>query len=91
MGATGSGKTSVSTSNTLFICLASPVQFINLASESKLEVGTNLKSCTEEVQVSKQFVVDDRPVVLVDTPGFHDTFKSDMDILNSIAQWLATR
>ena len=66
-------------------------QFINLASGSKLDVGTSLKSCTEEVQVSKQFTVDDRPVVLVDTPGFHDTFKSDMDVLNSIAQWMAMR
>jgi len=75
MGATGSGKTS----------------FINLASGSKLKVGTNLESCTEEVQASKQFTVDGRPVVLVDTPGFHDTFKSDMDILNTIAQSLVAR
>jgi len=73
MGATGSGKTS----------------FINLASGSKLDVGVDLKSCTEEVQTSERFTVDDRPVVLVDTPGFHDTVKSDMDILNSIARSLA--
>jgi len=75
MGATGSGKTS----------------FINLASGSKLDVGTNLRSCTEEVQASKPFTVDGRPVVLIDTPGFHDTFKSDMDILGSIAKPLAER
>lgn len=73
MGATGSGKTS----------------FINLASESKLAVGSDLKSCTEEVQASETFAVDGCPVVLTDTPGFHDTFKSDMDILDSVAQWLA--
>ena len=89
MGATGSGKTSVSISTTLFITQPQPVQFINLASKSKLDVGTDLKSCTEEIQASEQFTVDDRPVVLIDTPGFHDTFKSDMDILNSIAQSLA--
>ncbi|KAF9647085.1 hypothetical protein BDM02DRAFT_2814789 [Thelephora ganbajun] len=73
MGTTGSGKTS----------------FINLASKSTLDVGTNLKSCTEEVQASEQFTVDGHPVVLIDTPGFQDTSKSDMDILDSIAQSLA--
>jgi len=35
--------------------------------------------------------VDGRPVVLIDTPWFHDTFKSDMDILDTIAQYLAER
>jgi len=74
MGATGSGKTS----------------FINLASESKLSVGTDLRSCTEDVQTSEVFAVDDCPIRLIDTPGFHDTFKSDIDILDSIAQSLAT-
>lgn len=64
-------------------------QFVNLASESKLSVGNDLRSCTEEVQASKIFTVDGRPVMLIDTPGFHDTFKSDIDILNSIAQALA--
>lgn len=65
-------------------------QFINLASKSKLSVGTDLRSCTEDVQTSEVFTVDDCPVVLIDTPGFHDTFKSDIDILDSIAQSLAT-
>ena len=64
-------------------------QFINLASESKLSVGSDLKSCTEEVQASEIFAVNGSPVMLIDTPGFHDTFKSDMDILDSIAQSLA--
>jgi hypothetical protein len=68
-----------------------PDQFINLASKSRLDVGTNLRSCTEEVQASKPFTVDGRPVVFVDKPGLHDTFKSDMDILDSIAYSLAER
>jgi len=73
MGATGSGKTS----------------FINLASGSRLSVGTDLRSCTEDVQASEVFIVGGRPAILIDTPGFHDTFKSDMDILDSIARYLA--
>jgi hypothetical protein len=32
--------------------------------------------------------MDGRPVVFVDTPGFDDTYKSDMEILTMIANWL---
>ncbi|KAF9781318.1 P-loop containing nucleoside triphosphate hydrolase protein [Thelephora terrestris] len=74
MGATGSGKTS----------------FINMASGSSLRIGSSLESCTAEVQLSDEFVLDRRPVVLIDTPGFDDTNKSDTDILKLIAAFLAT-
>jgi acyl-CoA-binding protein len=33
---------------------------------------------------------DRHPVVFVDTPGFDDTFKSDVEILSMIAEWLVT-
>ena len=29
-----------------------------------------------------------RYVILVDTPGFDDTYTSDLDILNMISDWL---
>ncbi|KAF9789658.1 P-loop containing nucleoside triphosphate hydrolase protein [Thelephora terrestris] len=74
MGATGSGKTS----------------FINLASHSNLQVGASLRSCTDEVQLADEFTLDGRHVVLVDTPGFDDTTKSDTDVLRMIADFLAT-
>lgn len=74
MGATGSGKTS----------------FINMASGSTLRIGSNLESCTAEVQLADEFILDGRPVVLIDTPGFDDTNKSDTDILKLIAAFLAT-
>jgi predicted GTPase len=74
MGATGSGKTTL----------------INLASGSNLRVGRGLKSCTSTVQTSMPFEFDDRRVVLIDTPGFDDTNKSDTDILRMIAHYLAT-
>jgi predicted GTPase len=73
MGTTGSGKTS----------------FINLVSGSDFRIGRGLKSCTKTVQVSKPFELDDRPVILIDTPGFDDTEKSDTDILHIIAEDLA--
>jgi len=73
MGATGSGKTS----------------FVNLASHSHLRVGMDLESCTAEVQLANEFTLDGRQVVLIDTPGFDDTTKSDTDILRMIAGFLA--
>ncbi|KAF9645063.1 hypothetical protein BDM02DRAFT_3156987 [Thelephora ganbajun] len=74
MGATGCGKTT----------------FINLASHSNLRVGTDLESCTPEVQLANEFTLDGRRVVLIDTPGFDDTTKSDTEILKNIATFLAT-
>ena len=49
-----------------------------------------LESCTAEVQLSDQFTLDRRRVVLIDTPGFDDTSKSDTEILQMIAAFLAT-
>ncbi|KAI0080924.1 hypothetical protein K474DRAFT_1704220 [Panus rudis PR-1116 ss-1] len=69
MGATGTGKST----------------FVNLASGGKLTVGDGLRSCTSEVAYSKQFLLDGRRVVLIDTPGFDDTTVSDTDILKRIA------
>ena len=53
-------------------------------------VGDNLVSCTQEVRAFGCSHPDrsGRKVVLVDTPGFDDTERSDYDILNVIALWL---
>ncbi|KAJ8691414.1 hypothetical protein PTI98_010987 [Pleurotus ostreatus] len=74
MGATGSGKTS----------------FINIASGSSLRVGTGLMSCTDAVQTSKPFILEGRTVILVDTPGFDDTTKTDTEVLTMIAASLSS-
>ena len=65
-------------------------QFINLASGSNLRIGMGLESCTAEVQLSDEFTFDGRTVILIDTPGFDDTSKSDAEILEIIAAFLAT-
>ena len=49
-----------------------------------------LESCTAEVQLSDEFTFDSSKVVLIDTPGFDDTSKSDTEILRIIAAFLAT-
>ena len=90
MGATGSGKTSVRMASNRLVYQLTCVQLINMASGSSLRVGRGLRSSTAEVQLADEFTLDGRPVVLIDTPGFDDTDRSDTDILRLIAAFLAT-
>jgi predicted GTPase len=66
------------------------IQFINMASGSNLRVGMDLESCTARVQRADGFTLDGRSIILIDTPGFDDTNKSDTDILKLIAAFLAS-
>ena len=50
----------------------------------------SLGPCTDEVQLAGEFTLDGSRVVLIDTPGFDDTTKSDTDVLRMIANFLAT-
>jgi len=71
--------------------------FINAVLEEErtdimpMPVGRALTSCTVEVNhavINPNRWVKDRRLVLVDTPGFNDTYKSDAEILRRIAAWL---
>ncbi|KAM7183492.1 GTPase IMAP family member 4 [Naviculisporaceae sp. PSN 640] len=73
VGLTGAGKTT----------------FTRLASgRTDLEVGDGLDSCTQDPEAVR-FDLDGRTIVLIDTPGFDDTNRNDVDILEHIAKWLA--
>jgi hypothetical protein len=61
---------------------------VNKASGSVLQVGHDLRACTEEIQASQPFDVASRNVILIDTPGFDDTVKSETEILQLIADFL---
>ena len=52
--------------------------------------GSRLESCTTEVRAVRLFghPVHGDHIVLVDTPGFDDTHKSDMEILEMVSNWL---
>ncbi|TFK19337.1 hypothetical protein FA15DRAFT_214025 [Coprinopsis marcescibilis] len=85
MGPTGVGKSS----------------FINtLTGHSHARVGESLTSCTRNLQaiimplpaelVAEYTSLAYRRIVLVDTPGFDDTYSDDGEILRRIAVWLAS-
>ncbi|KAI5988365.1 P-loop containing nucleoside triphosphate hydrolase protein [Pisolithus albus] len=72
MGPTGAGKSS----------------FVARATNSGDEgVGHALVSHTSEIKATR-CIIEKSNVVLVDTPGFDDTKKSDLEILESISDWL---
>ncbi|KAI1631490.1 P-loop containing nucleoside triphosphate hydrolase protein [Biscogniauxia mediterranea] len=74
MGMTGSGKTT----------------FISkVTGRSDLAIGHSLTSCTRDIQVIET-KIDGRTVRFVDTPGFSDTTLSDSEVLQLIADYLAT-
>ncbi|KAI0342625.1 P-loop containing nucleoside triphosphate hydrolase protein [Trametopsis cervina] len=63
--------------------------FINAVSGSRLAVSSSLGSCTTAVAEST-FALSNRTVTLLDTPGFDDTTRSDIDILQTIASHLCS-
>ncbi|KAH7925391.1 hypothetical protein BV22DRAFT_1034065 [Leucogyrophana mollusca] len=76
MGATGVGKST----------------FINtVVGKPVTTVGHDLQSCTKHLQHVIIPCPGDpsRRIVLVDTPGFDDTYVDDFEILRRIAVWLA--
>ncbi|KAK4446665.1 GTPase IMAP family member 4 [Podospora aff. communis PSN243] len=73
LGITGAGKTT----------------FARLASGNEdLEVGHSIYPCTQDPQVVT-FTLDNHPILLIDTPGFDDDSRTDVEILEDIARWLA--
>ncbi|KAK0718982.1 P-loop containing nucleoside triphosphate hydrolase protein [Apiosordaria backusii] len=73
MGVTGAGKSS----------------FIATSSGQPVKVGHDLVSCTTDVE-DVAFMYNDRlRIHLLDTPGFDDTNKSDVEVLQNISLWLA--
>ncbi|KAL8381613.1 hypothetical protein RB595_005750 [Gaeumannomyces hyphopodioides] len=60
--------------------------FINLFNDSAV-IGDNLQSETADVQIFPA-TIKGQKIYLVDTPGFDDTHKSDVDVLRLLVNWL---
>ena len=91
MGPTGSGKSTVRGFLLFKKKSAHDVkQFIEIAAGIKGIAGHGLKSYTDEISVIKFSIPEilDSDICLVDTPGFDDTNKSDVDIFKMISDWL---
>ncbi|KAK4082901.1 uncharacterized protein Triagg1_1791 [Trichoderma aggressivum f. europaeum] len=72
MGVTGSGKSSL----------------ISLCTGKNVKIGHSLESCTADVE-DVEFMFNNHVCVhLIDTPGFDDTSRSDVEVLQNIAVWL---
>jgi GTPase Era involved in 16S rRNA processing len=66
-------------------------QFINsVVGYEATQIGHGLKSCTQSIQsVAIRHPADpNRRLILIDTPGFDDTYRPDTEILRNIADWL---
>ena len=89
MGVTGSGKST----------------FISLLANEPVKIGHNLTSCKSTLMAKCQSqlirpgtstvqgytcTIDGRNVLLLDTPGFDDTERSDIEILGEIAMFLSS-
>jgi hypothetical protein len=55
------------------------------------KVGDDYESCTQQVRAYGCIHPDGsgRKVIIVDTPGFDDTYRFDFDVLKDLAKWLA--
>jgi len=64
------------------------IQFISKVTGNVGGVGHDLTSYTSEIKVTKCGDMGFGNIVLVDTPGFDDTTRSDLEILELISNWL---
>lgn len=63
------------------------VQFIDHITKSTKWSGSTLRSVTQDVRAIR-IQLFNANVVLVDTPGFDNTHRSDFTILEVIGDWL---
>ena len=61
-----------------------------------MTVGHDINSCTTKLErviinpIPNHPALENRRLVVVDTPGFDDTFEDDAEILRRISVWMAS-
>ncbi|KAK4450499.1 GTP-binding protein A [Podospora aff. communis PSN243] len=61
--------------------------FASIASGKQVKIGHGVDPCTQD-PLAVTFEMGDQSIVLIDTPGFDDDTRSDVEILRDIAEWL---
>jgi len=69
---------------------AGKTTFASIASRQDLNIGHGNDPCTQDPH-AVFFKLDGRTVALIDTPGFDDTTRSDVEILADLGKWLASQ
>ncbi|KAK5651197.1 hypothetical protein OQA88_12745 [Cercophora sp. LCS_1] len=64
--------------------------FASIASGKDVRIGHGVDPCTQD-PLAVKFKLGDQEIVLIDTPGFDDDKRSDLEILRDIAGWLGQR
>ncbi|KAK3357916.1 P-loop containing nucleoside triphosphate hydrolase protein [Lasiosphaeria hispida] len=64
--------------------------FASIASGTQLEIGHGVDPCTQE-PATVRFDLDGRSIIIIDTPGFDDDKRSDVQILEAIYKWMTSR
>ncbi len=73
MGVTGAGKTTFAS---------------HASGQGDLGIGHGLDPCTQD-PLAIHFNLDGHRIVLIDTPGFDDDQRNDIEILSDVANWLS--
>ncbi|KAK5651195.1 hypothetical protein OQA88_12743 [Cercophora sp. LCS_1] len=61
--------------------------FTSIASGKDVVIGYGVDPCTQD-PLAVSFKLKNQNIVLIDTPGFDDDARSDVEILRDIAEWL---
>ncbi|KFZ01546.1 hypothetical protein V500_00723 [Pseudogymnoascus sp. VKM F-4518 (FW-2643)] len=80
-------------SNDLFIAVmgvtgSGKSTFISKCTGHDVGIGHSLKSHTSNIEIYS-YKYNDKTIHLIDTPGFDDTFKPDIEVLQTAAIWLS--
>ncbi|KAK4452249.1 GTP-binding protein A [Podospora aff. communis PSN243] len=69
---------------------AGKTTFASLASGKDLAIGHGLDPCTQD-PLAVEFTLNGHSVILIDTPGFDDDSRNDVEILNDVAKWMVVK